>query len=185
MAAWAAEADGLGLRLSAALDAVGGQAPAFREDAGPEPVLFLARGAEVVAVPWSGPAPQGPSRPTEYPLRLAQALLPQTGPGRQPRWSSRYDNGLGLMPSRNLGFPGPVPGMAGQPPAMGADPYGQGPGVAPGMAPGMAPRVAPGQEAPGLRPPAPLPAVPMPAAEDSSEGGGLTGWAIPPIRWMG
>lgn len=185
VAAWAAGADGLALRLSAALDAVGGQAPAFQEDSGPDLALSLSRGTAVIATPWTGPAPQAPSRPTEYPLRLAQVLLPPSGPGRQPRWSSRYDNGLGLMPSRNLGFPGAVPGGRMPPPgvgpAMGADPYDQDPVPGPGMVPGM----APGQDALGLRPPAPFPAAPAPAAEDSSEGGGLTGWAIPPIRWMG
>lgn len=151
-------------------------------------------------VPKSAPQPRPPSGPTEFPLRLAQVLLPQGGGGRQPRWSSRFDPGLELQPTPFLGQPGlpagAVPGMVpGLPPGMAP---GLAPSVAPGMVPGIVP-AAPGQgaelplaaptgEGPvsfqGIRPASGSGALPA-VAEAEGGGRGIMGWAIPPIRWGG
>lgn len=173
--AQAQETEGLSLRLSPALDAVMGAAPRFREESAP---LRLAASGSVgmtVPAPVPAPAPTPSPRPDEYPLRLSQALLPQAGAGRQPRWSSRQDWGLDLQPTRRLDMPGAAGLGAPAPMLRGGNPS---PEPAPPGDQDDMPAIARRSMPPPSEPAATT------ASADAGDGGGL-GWTIPPIRWGG
>lgn len=170
------EAEGLSLQLSPDLGPVLAAAPRFREENGPG--IRLAFSSAVAVSPAAGkafPLPTAPApRPNEYPLRLAQAMAPQLGGGRQPRWSNRWDPGLDLQPARRLGMPGaadfgrPVP-----PVGMDSDQEPVG-----GM--GGDPRAPQGW--PSARQAGPAPVAPE---GEASAGGRFFSWGIPPIRSAG
>lgn len=161
-----------GLQLSMELGSGSAARPVFREDAGPEfrlsPINELDAGAAPAA---QAPGLSPPFRPAELPMRLAQALMPPNAPGRQPRWSTRYDTPLTLQPTREMDMPGAA--GIGRP-----QPTGD------AVAPVSAPEIEDDVPSRGGRGPAkPAIALDQPAAaEDESKG---ASWVIPPIRWVG
>lgn len=160
---------GLDLQLSTEIGNVDRVIPVFREDAGPD--LPLSPSAELRGLKPVGLEP--PFRPAELPLRLAQMIVPERVPGKQPRWSSRYDTPLDLQPARGMNMPGAA--GTGRPRQY-DDVQGMQPVLAPPVVDDEAPEPMPGG-APNINF--------APPADDAGEEQRSSGWVIPPIRWLG